>query len=100
MILDNLRSLIVEYTKAKDMEKLGVLRYYLSAVKNKEIELRPQGVELNDEHAFKVLKKQLKQLNESLEMYEKGGRTESIQKTKREIEILNEFAAMFPFPLE
>ena len=60
MILDNLRSLIVEYTKAKDMEKLGVLRYYLSAVKNKEIELRPQGVELNDEHAFKVLKKQLK----------------------------------------
>jgi uncharacterized protein YqeY len=100
VILDKLKSLLTEYTKSKDIERLGVLRYFLSAVKNKEIELRPQGIELNDEHVFKVLKKQLKQLKESLEMYQKGGRAESVEKTKKEIEILLEFAAMFPFPLE
>ncbi len=100
MILDNLKSLVIDYTKAKDVERLSVLRYFLSLIKNKEIELRPQHQELTDEIVFKVLKKQMKQLNESLEMYMKAGRTESIDKSKRELEILKEFAKLFPFPLE
>ena len=38
MILDQLRSKLVEYHKSKDTLRLGVLKYFLSKVKEKEIE--------------------------------------------------------------
>lgn len=99
MIINELRSKLVEYQKSKDMERLGVLRYFLSKVKNKEIELRPQGEELTDEVVFKIIKKLIKQRNEGIEMYTKAGRTESAQKEQRELDILMEYARLFPFEL-
>ncbi len=96
MIMDQFKAKMLEYTKSQQNDKLGVLRYYLAQLKNKEIELRPQGVELNDEHAFKVLKKLLKQNNESTEMYEKAGRAEALEKSKFEKSVLEELAGMFP----
>ena len=57
MMLDQLKTLQTECLKSKDMAKLGVVRYFLSQIQNKEIELRPQKQELTDEVIFKVLKK-------------------------------------------
>ena len=99
MILDGLKSKLVEYQKAHDDQRLGVLRYFLSQVKNKEIELRPQKQELTDEIVFKVLRKQIKDRKESIELYEKGGRTDLVQKEKAELGVLEEFAKLFPFEL-
>jgi len=100
MVINELKSKLVELQKAKDMEKLGVMRFYLSKVQNKEIELRPKGEKVTDEIAFKLLRKQVKERKEGIEMYEKAGREESVQKEKRELEILREFATMFPFELD
>jgi len=60
LILDDLRSKTFEYQKAGDKLRLDVLRYYLSQVKNREIELRSQQKEMTDEDAFKVLRKEVK----------------------------------------
>ena len=82
------------------MEKLNVLRFFLSQVQNKEIELRPQNQTLTDEIVFKVLKKQIKDRKELIDIYQKAGKTDKIEKETKEMEILKEFAKLFPFDLE
>lgn len=100
MVIDDLKSKLVEFQKSKDAEKLGVLRYYLSKVQNKEIDLRPKGEKMTDEVAFKLLRKLVKDRLEGIEMYKNAGREESVKKEERELEILREFAKMFPFELD
>ena len=100
MIIDNLRSKLVEYQKANDSFKLGVLRFFLSQVKNKEIELRAQGKELSDEDVFKVLRKEVKNRKEGIETYTKANRTDLLQKEKDELDVYLEYAKLFPFELE
>lgn len=100
MILEDLRSKVFEYQKAGDELRLGVLRYYLSQVKNKEIELRSQQKEMTDEDAFKVLRKEVKNRKESIELYEKINRSDLLEKEKAELGVYLEFAKLFPFELE
>jgi uncharacterized protein YqeY len=85
--------------KSKDLEKLGVLRYLLSEIQKKEIELRVSKEELTDEHVFKVIRKQIKNRMQSIELYEKGNRPDLVEKEQKEMEILKEYAKMFPFEL-
>lgn len=99
MIIDQFKSKLIEYTKSGDAERLGVLRYYLSKIKNREIELRPQGLTLTDEMAYKVLKKQIKQIHETIEMCEKANRPEALEKAKSELVVLEEFKQVFPLEL-
>ncbi len=99
MVIDDLKSKIVEYYKSKDTLRLDVLKYYLSQVKNREIELRPQNQVIDDEIAFKILKKQIKQRKESVDTYEKAGRTDLVSKESAELAVLEEFAKLFPFEL-
>ena len=100
MIIDDLRSKLVDFQKANDVLRLGVLRFYLSQVKNKEIEFRSQHKEMTDEDAFKVLKKEVKNRKESIELYEKINRVDLLEKEKSELEVYLEFAKLFPFDLE
>ena len=96
MILDFFRTKQLEYTKSSDTERLGVLRYFLSKVKNREIELRPQNQELTDEIVYRVLKKQVKQINETIEMCKMAKRPEALEKAEKELAILEEFKKAFP----
>jgi len=96
MILDALRSQLIQAQKANDTLRVSVLRYFLSAIKNKEIELRPQKLELNDEVIFKVLRKQMKQRRESIEEYKKGNRQDLVDKETAELGVLGEIEKMFP----
>lgn len=100
MVIDTLKSKVVQYYKEKDTLRLEVLRYFLAAIKNEEIALRPQGLEMNDEVAFKVLKRQIKQTKQAIEMYDKGGRKDLVDKENAEVEILIEFAKLFPYELD
>jgi len=100
MILDQLRSKLVEYHKAGDMLRLGVLKYYLSKIKEKEIELRPSGQSIDDDMAFKILRKQIKERNQSIELYEKGNRSDLVEKETNELGVLKEFVSMFPYELD
>ena len=99
MILDDLKSKLVEYYKAGDTLHVSVLRYFFSVVQNREIELRPQNIKLTDEEVFKVLRKQIKNSKEAIELYEKANRADMLEKEKAELVIYEEIAKYFPFEL-
>ncbi|MDO9083194.1 MAG: GatB/YqeY domain-containing protein, partial [Humidesulfovibrio sp.] len=62
----------IQAYKAKDTVRLAVLRHLKTAAKNREVEvLRP----LTDDDFLDLLSRQVKQRKESIEQYEKHGRT-------------------------
>jgi uncharacterized protein YqeY len=75
--------------RAKDAAKLGVLRMLKSALKYAAIEKVDAG--LDDAAASQVIRKQVKQRQDSIESFEKGGRPELAAKEKEELEILNAY---------
>jgi uncharacterized protein YqeY len=75
--------------RAKDAGKLSVLRGLKSALKYAEIEKADAG--LDDSAAVQVIRKQVKQRQDSIESFEKGGRPELAAKEKEELEILNAY---------
>ena len=79
--------------KNGDKERIHTLRLVLAAIKDKEIANRSSGEdsEISEEVVIQLLKKMVKQRNDSIEMFEKAGRTELAEKEKLEITIINEF---------
>ena len=75
--------------KRKDTERLSVLRMLLSSIKNEQINLHTDDVD--DDLFFKVLSKNIKQLNESIEIYKKSGNGERALKEENELTILHSF---------
>ena len=75
--------------RAKDANKLGVLRMLKSAIKNAAIEKGGASATLDDAEATQVIRKQVKQRQDSIESFEKGGRAELAAKEKDELTILN-----------
>jgi uncharacterized protein YqeY len=76
--------------RAKDAGKLGVLRMLKSALKYSAIEKSAEG-QLDDAEASQVIRKQVKQRQDSIEQFEKGGRPELAAKEKEELRILNAY---------
>ena len=76
--------------RAKDAARLGVLRMVKSALKYSAIEKSAEGP-LDDAEAAQVIRKQVKQRQDSIEQFEKGGRPELAAKEKEELLILNAY---------
>lgn len=85
-----------EAMRAKEAERLSVLRMVKSAMMNAAIEKHGAGGKLADSDAIVVLRKQVKQRQDSVAGFEKGGRPELAEKERREIGILAEY---LPLPL-
>ena len=79
--------------KNGDTERLHTLRLIIAAIKDKEIASRSSGEdsEILEDTIIQLLKKMVKQRNDSIDMFEKAGRTELAEKEKLEITIINEF---------
>jgi uncharacterized protein YqeY len=75
--------------RAKEAGKLSVLRGLKSALKYAAIEKADAG--LDDAAAVQVIRKQVKQRQDSIESFEKGGRPELAAKEREELEILNAY---------
>jgi uncharacterized protein YqeY len=75
----------------KNAAKLGVLRMLKSALKYAAIEKAGGDGELNDAEAVQVIRKQVKQRQDSIESFEKGGRAELAAKEKDELSILQTY---------
>ena len=75
--------------RAKDASRLNVLRMLKSALKYAAIEKSDAG--LDDAAASQVIRKQVKQRQDSIESFEKGGRPELAAKEKEELEMLNAY---------
>ena len=80
-----------EAMRSRDPVKLGVLRMVKSALKYAAIEKSGTEGELDDSEATQVIRKQVKQRQDSIESFEKGGRPELAEKEKRELAILNQY---------
>ena len=78
--------------KAKDKNTYPTLRLIVSAIKDAEIAGRSKGQkEIRDSDIISLLKKMIKQRNESCEVYEKAGRKELLDNEKKEITIISVF---------
>jgi uncharacterized protein len=77
--------------RAKATRKLGVLRMLKSALKYAAIAKSGAEAELSDTEAAQVIRKQVKQRQDSIESFEKASRTELVEKEKEELSILNEY---------
>ncbi len=78
--------------KAKDKNTYPTLRLIVSALKDAEIAERSKGKkEIGDSDIISLLKKMIKQRNESCEVYKKAGRDELLANEKKEIEVINTF---------
>ena len=77
--------------RAKDAARLSVLRMLKAALKNAAIDKVGADGELSDADAITVVRKQVKQRQDSIESFEKGGRAELAAKEKEELSILNAY---------
>ena len=78
--------------KDKDKNIYSTLRLVVSAIKDMEIANRTkenQGI--SDSDTVSILRKMIKQRNESCELYKKAGRQELLDSEKKEIEVINKF---------
>ena len=78
--------------KAKEMDKVKVLRNVQAVIKQVEIDGREgkQG-ELDDKDVLAILQKQIKQRQESLGIYTANGRDDLAQKERFEIDVISAF---------
>ena len=78
--------------KAKDKNTYPTLRLVVSAIKDAEIAGRSKGQKiLIDSDITTILKKMIKQRNESCEVYKKAGRNELLENETKEINVINSF---------
>ena len=78
--------------KSKDKNTYPTLRLVVSAIKDAEIASRTRGQkELSDGELTAILKKMIKQRNESCEVYKKAGRKELLENETKEIEVISAF---------
>lgn len=74
--------------KERNSLALSALRMALAAIKNKEIEARE---EIGEDVVLKVLATMVKQRKESIDLYDKGGRTDLAEKEAAEIVVLEQY---------
>ena len=88
---ERLESDLKEAMRARDAMKLSVLRMLKSALNYAAIAKSGTEAELSDAEAAQVVRKQVKQRQDSIESFEKGGRAELAAKEKEELSILNAY---------
>ena len=79
---------LMEAMKNQDNVTLSVLRMVKGAMQLEEINVKRN---LNDDEVIGLLSKQIKTRKESITEFEKAGRSELVQQTNKEIEILNRY---------
>lgn len=77
-----------EAMKAQNKEALAVIRMVKGAMQMEELNLKR---ELTDDEVIGVIAKQIKTRKESIVEFEKGARNDLVEKTTKEIELLNTY---------
>lgn len=91
-IQEQIREDMKSALKNKEEIKLTVLRGILSGFTNELVANKKTPQEpIDDELAMKVLQKNAKQRKDSIEQFEKGGRTELVESEKQELEIIEAY---------
>jgi uncharacterized protein YqeY len=91
VLRDNINNGMKEAMKSGDKLRVSTLRLVNAAFKNADIEARTASKALTDDDLLGLLQKMIKQRQESVELYDKGGRKELADQERGEIKIIQEF---------
>ncbi len=86
--MEQLRGDQLTARKEKNADRLSILQVVLAAIKNEEI---AKQSELEDVEVEKTIASMVKRLKDSITDFEKAGRTDLLQKTQQEIDILESY---------
>ncbi|HET8797420.1 MAG TPA: GatB/YqeY domain-containing protein, partial [Thermoanaerobaculia bacterium] len=87
-LTEKIRTDMTAAMKAQEKDRLSTLRMLQSALKNEQIHL---GHELSDEEAMSVIRKAVKQRQDSIEQYTAAGRAELADKERAEMDLLRTY---------
>ena len=79
--------------KSKDKNKISTYRLILAGIKDLDINNRsgPEKKETDDDDIKKLLKKMIKQRNESIEVYKQNNRNDLLEVEVGEVKVLSEY---------
>ena len=89
MMRDKLKQNSVEALKNRDNKRVEVLRFLISLIDKKELQLPPGS--MGEAEELVVLRKELKNKEESKEMFLKGGRQDLVDQLDYEIAVVKEY---------
>ncbi len=88
---EQLNSLLKDAMKAGDKRRVGTLRLITAALKDKEIEARGTGKDMGEDDVSAVLRKMVKQRQDSIAIYDQAGRDDLATQEREELAIVSEF---------
>jgi uncharacterized protein YqeY len=88
-LVKQISSDMIAAMKAKEAEKLSVIRMLTTAIKNEAINQKVE--ELDDASVEKVIKSEIKKRKDSIASYEEGGRQEMADAEKAEVTVLEAY---------
>ena len=99
MLREQLTVAMKDAMRAKDGRALGTVRLILAALKDRDIAARDKGVMdgIGEEEILAMLQTMIKQRQDSIRLYEQGGRCELAQQEQEEIDVIRRF---MPTPIE
>ncbi len=86
---DKIKKDIIEALKSKNEAKVTTLRMLQAAIQYKFIENKKE--DLKEEDVLQVLKKQVKQIQDSIEAFTKGNRNDLVKKEEASLNILKDY---------
>ena len=93
MLRENLNEALKDAMRARDMTTVGAVRLILAKLKEVDIAARTETSRegVADDRILSMLQSMIKQRNESVALYEKGGRSDLADKEKAEIAVIERF---------
>lgn len=99
MLREQLNNALKEAMRAKDSRAVATVRLILAALKDRDIAAREKGVMdgVGEDEVLAMLQTMIKQRQESIRLYEQGGRCELAEQEQEEIDVIRRF---MPTPIE
>ncbi|MFN3239011.1 MAG: GatB/YqeY domain-containing protein [Pseudomonadales bacterium] len=87
-IKNQVEAAVKDAMRARDKQRLGVLRLIMAEFKRIEVDER---TELSDERVLAILDKMVKQRKDSLEQYKSAGRDDLAEQEQFELSVIDEY---------
>jgi uncharacterized protein YqeY len=87
-LLENIRMDMLDATKSGNTDQSQILKMVLAVAKNEEI---AKGESLSDDEVVKVLRKEAKKIQDSIDQYAQMGRTDLLEREKSQFTTLQKY---------
>lgn len=87
-LLENIRMDMFNATKAGNVDESQILKMVIATVKNEEI---TKGESLSDDEVLKVLRKESKKIQDSIDQFTKMGRVDLLEKEEIQLNVLKKY---------